>query len=278
MHKQIQPQVLRQQARVKIREALSCHYSGAVFLCLFVIAMDIGILCAGRLTELFFQTLLIAETPNFTFWTSSMAEGICMGLLVIGLLFPLQLGIKGWYVSLDEGPHSLRGAFAGFFGIRSYLYAVGFSFVRHLAACICFLFPQIPTLTAAGILYTVWKRDGFLDGALYGILILLLCLLALLGICFFIYFFTGLFLADYLYVCSVERNPFRAMSLSFRRMQGCRRGLLVWVAQQIPFYLLSLTVAGAPFAMPRIRCAYAAYAAEIMAAEPTPDFSGRAEP
>lgn len=268
MPEQMQHRTLRQQARRGIGEALSCHYSEAVFLCLFVIGTDIGILCAGRLAELFFQTLLVAETPDFTFWTGSMAEGVCMGLLVIGLLFPLHLGIKGWYASLNGQYRSLRVAFSGFFGIHSYLHAVGFGLVRHLAAGICFVFPQIPTLTAAGILYVVWKREGALDGAVYGILILLLCLLAVLGFCFFVYFFSGLFLADYLYVCCGERNPFRAMSRSIRRMQGCRRGLLWWAAQQIPFYLLCLTVAGAPFAVPRIRCAYAAYAVRLISADP----------
>lgn len=229
----------------------------AVALSFWQIGAELLVLCAGGLAGRLFGWLL-PEAPG------ALVRTGCMALLLLAFLFPLKLGIKGWYLSPGGGFRSPQGAFACFRGLRNYLRAVWFGLVRYAAQLLCLLASALPAVLTAGVLQAVLRQTGRLEGTVYGVLLLLLALSAVLAVCFGCYALMGFFLMDYLWLRQAARGPFRAMALSFRMMRGERMGLVKRILSRIPCYLLCLTGAGLPFAMPGVRGSYAAYAAGLI--------------
>lgn len=180
-------------------------------------------------------------------------------VFTIILLFPFEIGIKGWYLSLRGEYQSPISAFFYFKGIN-YPRTVLYCTVKQLAVFASFLLPLLPSIVIASALKVLLSVTQGRSGILFSILLSLFLVLTLLAVIFGFYCILGMFFADYLYIRKTTENPFHAIRLSFQIARGDRRRLIILIAGLLPYFLLCLLGVAIPFVAPKIQSTFAAYA------------------
>lgn len=253
----------------KTRGQLDENMGVGVVLTLVVILAYFCILVAGGLLSILLSTMMLDIRLTDSLTLNELVGSLCSMALCMFVIFPLRLSIKGWYQRLNGGFVSASLAFVIFTSPKRYWRAFAFGAVGFIVKLIAFAVCMLPCFFVSGLLRYSLNLSLTPEGAIgvggdLAILAIADFVLLVLGIVLGIIFSLRFIYMDYLFLITKEKNPFKAIAISFRLSKTHKAELHRVIKAIIPYMLSCIFILPIPFAIPKISCILSIHARSVL--------------